>query len=119
MIEFYSRGGDFAPNNLRAFALNDQRRAALVAFLNALTDERVRFQRAPFDHPELCVPDGHAVTWQGDLQPGDSSAFPRSAQSKWVAVPAVGAAGNPVPLQSFEELLTGTGGEAGLRAQTD
>src|SRR3954451_343054 len=30
----------------------------LVAFLQSLTDHRVRCSRAPFDHPELLVPDG-------------------------------------------------------------
>jgi hypothetical protein len=30
-------------------------RTALVAFLKALSDDRVRYERAPFDHPELCV----------------------------------------------------------------
>lgn len=34
---------------------------ALVKFLLALTDQRVRYERAPFDHPELFVPiDGAA-----------------------------------------------------------
>ena len=32
---------------------------ALVAFLEALTDERVLYRRAPFDHPQLFVPNGH------------------------------------------------------------
>ena len=32
---------------------------ALVAFLKSLTDDRVRCSRAPFDHPELLIPDGH------------------------------------------------------------
>ncbi|MFM9029428.1 MAG: cytochrome C peroxidase, partial [Opitutaceae bacterium] len=34
---------------------------ALVAFLRSLTDERVRYDRAPFDHPQLFVPVGPAV----------------------------------------------------------
>ena len=32
---------------------------ALVAFMEALTDERVLYRRAPFDHPQLFVPNGH------------------------------------------------------------
>lgn len=35
---------------------------ALVAFLEALTDERVREQSEPFDHPQLFVPNGHRGT---------------------------------------------------------
>jgi len=30
----------------------------LVAFLKTLTDERVRNESAPFDHPEIFVPNG-------------------------------------------------------------
>ena len=32
---------------------------ALVAFLKSLTDERVRYRRAPFDHPQLFLTNGH------------------------------------------------------------
>ena len=32
----------------------------LVAFLKALTDDRVRKHAAPFDHPQLAVPNGHS-----------------------------------------------------------
>jgi cytochrome c peroxidase len=31
----------------------------LVAFMKALTDERVRWEKAPFDHPSLTIPNGH------------------------------------------------------------
>jgi hypothetical protein len=31
----------------------------LVEFLKALTDERVRRAAAPFDHPQIFVPNGH------------------------------------------------------------
>ena len=66
VVEFYTRGGDF-PNNpeLGAFMqpvrnLNGSpgKQADLVEFLKALTDERVRNESAPFDHPELIIPDG-------------------------------------------------------------
>ena len=33
----------------------------MVAFLQTLTDERVQNQQAPFDHPELLVPN-----WAGE-----------------------------------------------------
>jgi cytochrome c peroxidase len=113
-VEFYSRGGDFpaGPNvgrGLRALNLSDDERAALVAFLKALTDDRVRFERAPFDHPELCVSAGHAAS----VDP--SSSF--SATDKWVGIPAVGRNGNAVPLQTFDELLRGVGAD-GSRAHT-
>ena len=37
----------------------DQARADLVEFLKALTDDRVRRAAAPFDHPQIFVPNGH------------------------------------------------------------
>ena len=62
VIEFYDRGGDFdnddKDSQVRELDLSNGEKEALVAFLLTLTDERVRFQRAPFDHPELPVPDG-------------------------------------------------------------
>ena len=35
-------------------------RSGLVNFLKALTDERVRFHQAPFDHPEWVIPSGQS-----------------------------------------------------------
>jgi hypothetical protein len=68
---------------------------ALVAFLNALTDDRVRTQQAPFDHPELLVPDGE----RGDTTPVKTDASGTAADD-FLQVPAVGAAGGP-PLAPF------------------
>jgi hypothetical protein len=67
---------------------------AIVAFLEALTDERVLYQRAPFDHPQLFVPNGH---------PGDSISTIDAdgdgvADDLMVEIPAIGApGGNPLP----------------------
>jgi len=76
VVDFYNRGGDrrgedgndttgFGPNhsNLDAdidvLALTAQEKADLVAFLKRpLTDDRVRWEKAPFDHPELLIPNG-------------------------------------------------------------
>lgn len=63
VVEFYNRGGDFdnpekAPD-ITPLGLTQREQADLVAFMKALTDERVRCSRAPFDHPELLLPDGH------------------------------------------------------------
>lgn len=107
VIEFYARGGDFGTNNgaIRPFRATAAQKAALVAFLKALTDERVRYDRAPFDHPELCIPNGHLAAVPGELLPADSAQYPRSAAERWTAIPAAGAAGHAAPLQSFEEML--------------
>ncbi len=69
VVDFYNRGGDFRDDNIAnidpfigQLSLNDTQKVALVDFLLALTDERVRWEEAPFDHPQLFVPAG----MQGD-----------------------------------------------------
>jgi hypothetical protein len=89
-----------------------------VEFLKALTDDRVRFERAPFDHPSVCVPVGYAENPPGVLTPDASaSGTPTSAADLWAVVPAVGQNGNAVPLQTFAEQLQGIGRD-GSRAHT-
>jgi len=69
VVDFYVRGGDFPISNAphRDFNLvnmnleiqsnvNEDEEVALVDFLLELTDERNRFDRAPFDHPQVIVP---------------------------------------------------------------
>ena len=65
VVDFYTRGADFAQQNIADLApaivplpLDAQNQADLVAFLKALTDQRVRLQSAPFDHPQLFLPNG-------------------------------------------------------------
>ena len=74
VVDFYARGGDFPITNFthRDFNIMNQNveaqsnlseaeKVALVDFLLELTDDRVRFERAPFDHPEMILPlDGRA-----------------------------------------------------------
>jgi hypothetical protein len=122
VVDFYSRGGDFPQpavgRGIRRLNLSQTDRAALVAFLKALTDDRVRYERAPFDHPELCVPAGQMEAIPSGLQPQSTDArFALSAADKWAGIPAVGAQGNAVPLQTFEELLAAIGND-GSRAHT-
>jgi hypothetical protein len=67
---------------------------AIVAFMEALTDERVLYRRAPFDHPQLFVPNGHAgnSSWTVDANQDGM------ADDVMIEIPAVGAAGgNPLP----------------------
>ena len=100
-VEFYNRGGDFNEHNAANMPfdfdnlnLNESQIDAIVAFLNALTDPRVLYQRAPFDHPEIYVPDG-AVGNTEFVVPIDGI---RTAQDRFLHIPAVGASGGP-PLQ--------------------
>ncbi|MHB8763913.1 MAG: cytochrome-c peroxidase [Deferrisomatales bacterium] len=96
VVEFYTRGGDFFETNIDdldpvirrlSIAGNEPQQLALADFMLALTDERVRQEAAPFDHPELRVPDGHtnAVLGNPKLRAPKATAFR--------AIPAVGAAG--------------------------
>jgi hypothetical protein len=76
MVDFYVRGGNFPAvsahldaniaeiknmqdgfNNDGTLKISD-RKLDMVAFMKTLTDERVRAHSAPFDHPELIVPNG-------------------------------------------------------------
>jgi len=82
VIDFYDRGGDHNNLNLHpamggiAFPPGTRSRNAIVAFMKTLTDDRVRFERAPIDHPSLVVPNG-------------------------AALPAVGASGRTAPITGF------------------
>jgi len=107
VVDFYNRGGNVAPivqvdstpiEPLGVPALSEDESQALVAFLESLTDERVLHRRAPFDHPQLFVPNGH---------PGDEVATVDTdgdglADDELVEIPAVGAAGGD-PLPGFLE----------------
>jgi cytochrome c peroxidase len=66
VVDFYNRGGDFAVENrdnlapdIQPLFLSEPEKQSLVAFLVALTDDRVRYSRAPFDHPSICMVHGH------------------------------------------------------------
>jgi cytochrome c peroxidase len=98
VVDFYNRGGDFVPiagrdgviAPLNILALTDAQKEALVAFLRSLTDERVRFRRAPFDHPELFVPNGQT----------GAQGLPGQAADIMLHIPAVGRSGG-APLPNF------------------
>jgi len=106
VVDFYNRGGDFAENNIdnldrgiRNLNLSEEQKTSLVAFLESLTDERVRYERAPFDHPQLFVTNGH---------PGDQNAVTNDgtgqATTTVIELPAVGANGTTVPRPNFLEV---------------
>ncbi len=66
VVEFYDDGSDFPSNPtlaplIKPLGLTAAQRRAVVAFLLALTDERVRLQQAPFDHPQLFIPNGDST----------------------------------------------------------
>ena len=101
VVDFYSRGGDFANAELspqiRNLGFSDSDKDALVAFLKSLTDERVRSAAAPFDHPQLFVPVGEQTNPDGSVKTDANGV----AVDCILEVPATGAAGG-APLPTFE-----------------
>jgi cytochrome c peroxidase len=98
VLEFYDRQGDFADvnianvdQNLAFVNISDDDEPSLLAFLQSLTDERVRQEKAPFDHPEIFVSRGGTVLEVLTVPP--------------IVVPRVGAGGRPAaglpPLGTF------------------
>lgn len=56
VVDFYNRGGDFHINQdpiIHPLGLNATQRAAIVAFLESMTDPRVANELPPFDRPTL------------------------------------------------------------------
>jgi cytochrome c peroxidase len=113
VVDFYTRGGDFPITNAahRDFNLvnmnvevqsnlSEAEKVALVDFLLELTDERNRFDRAPFDHPQVIVPiDGLAP----DNTQGRDALL---SDARFVDVKAVGAGGRPA-FDGTDRLNTG------------
>ncbi|MDO8587929.1 MAG: cytochrome c peroxidase [Armatimonadota bacterium] len=115
VVDFYGHGGDFPTTNAAhrdphiirlndntsgGGAFNDDEKDAIVDFLLSLTDERVKFAKAPFDHPEVFVPvDGTAPD-----NTGGRAAF--LADARFLHVPEVGAAGHAGPLPNFLGVLS-------------
>ena len=100
VVQMYSRGGNFAEATLdkeiRKLGLSSGDIDAVVAFLKSLTDERVRMHSAPFDHPELIVPNGAIGTNTAVINDGTGNAI----ESK-ITLPAVGKNGLATAPKNF------------------
>ncbi len=92
VVEFYNRGGDFHDENIKDLdpdienlGLSEDEQNALVAFMRSLTDDRVRYEKAPFDHPQLFITNGH---------PGDTNTVTNDGTGRatvtMLEIPAVG-----------------------------
>jgi cytochrome c peroxidase len=105
VVDFYDRGGNLENReHFDTFVFPQHftpwEKADLLAFLKALTDERVRWEKAPFDHPSLRVPNGMVTS-----PAGKNGGRPRE---DWLVIPAVGRHGRSKaqgPLQPFESFL--------------
>ena len=99
VVEFYNRGGDFREHNssnidfeIGKLNLTNAQIDDLVAFLtDALTDERVEQQKAPFDHPQIFVPNGHSIVL-GQPVPDEDG-----AKDELLEIPEVGRNGGTLP----------------------
>jgi len=105
VVDFYDRGGDFADQNIAnldpdigPIGFNDTEKNALVSFLIGLTDERVRFQKPPFDHPALCFPAGEVGN---EVNVTETSAGNKKARDINQCISAVGSSGYASPLPTF------------------
>lgn len=104
---FYSRGGDVVPIHsadgslviapLAVLGSTEEELQALEAWLLSLTDERVRHRTAPFDHPQIFVPNGHTGNHVKVTQSDGGR-----ADTEFDEIPAVGRHGGP-PLPNFLE----------------
>jgi len=106
VVEFYNRGGDFRELNaafidfeIGKLNLSDRQIDDLVAFLRALTDNRVLRASAPFDRPQLLVPNGHRTSKGRPVPALDGS----GAEDIMLEVPATGRFGGK-PLAPFLNL---------------
>ena len=105
VVEFYNRGGDFREHNvlnidfeIGKLNLTQQQIDDLVAFLSRpLTDMRVVRQSAPFDHPQLFVPNG--VRMQGNRPQVTDEGV---SHDVFLEIPAVGRKGGPLPTGFLE-----------------
>lgn len=109
VVTAYNRGQNFRDNeldpNIEPLGLIADEQAGLVAILKTLTDPRVRNEAAPFDHPQINIPNGH---------PGDEIAInARSPNNQTIAsddfrlIKATGASGRGPrgPLNRFDECI--------------
>jgi hypothetical protein len=102
VVNFYNRGGDFREHNsqfidfeIGKLNLTSQELDDLVSFLKGLTDQRVVYRRAPFDAPQLFVPNGHRMVNGVPVIANDGT-----AADIMMEVPAVGRNGG-APLKGF------------------
>ena len=111
VLQFYVRGGNFETDPKEFAKVFDQvdvrvspeKFEDLRNFLLSLTDERVRYERAPFDHPELIIPHGHEGN---DVAITETSSIDEVlGKDEFLLIPAVGAEGRTQPVQPFDRNL--------------
>jgi cytochrome c peroxidase len=118
VVDFYARGGDFPSNpdldidiapiqipnsdGLSTHPITDAEKDDLVSFLVGLTDARVKYEQAPFDHPQLCLHVGEEGSTTSVSRDGGSNST--QAKDSVQCVPATGKGGRSAaqgPLKPF------------------
>lgn len=105
VAEFYGRGGNYFNEQIPLDSIfpqgfSQQNIADLVVFLKTMTDERIRWEKAPFDHPSLQVAQGHVLS-----QPDAN----HLAKDAILTIPAIGKKGRDTqqgPLKPFNDRLS-------------
>ena len=108
VVEFYARGGDHSDNrhldpDIRRIGQLDgkpEKIAAVAAWMRTLTDDRVRYRQAPFDHPSIDIPNGSETVDGVEID-------------IMVSMDATGASGAAEPFPSFSDRLGVTTPEPG------
>ena len=106
VINIYHRGGDFGRENLPdtspdvalAGGMTVFQKRALLQLMLEMTDPHVERRSAPFDHPELIIPNGHTIrtgTTSTLINRGNGT-----AQDTNIVIPATGRTGG-TPLRRF------------------
>lgn len=103
VLSFYDRGGNtknthHIANQVFQRPFSPRDKEGLLAFLKTLTDDRVRFERAPFDHPSLRVPHGALFSTAFDQKDGP-------VEEALLEIQEVGRSGRKEPLQPFDRFL--------------
>ncbi|MFY8052193.1 MAG: cytochrome-c peroxidase [Armatimonadaceae bacterium] len=106
VINVYHRGGDFGRENMPdtspdvalAGGMTIFQKRDLLQLMLEMTDARVERRSAPFDHPELIIPNGHTI------RTGTNSTLINrgngTAQDNLLVIPATGRNGG-APLRRF------------------
>lgn len=112
MIEDEALGGVDVVTGQPEFTAQEKEEiiVAVIDFLLELTDERVAFQRAPFDQPEIFVPlDGLAPdngSLSGAVPVGRSGFINNLGNGLFRQVPATGAGGLPSAVPNFLDVAS-------------
>ena len=106
VVDHYNRGGDFGKENeenldvdIQPLGLDKTEKINLVKFLLTLTDDRVKMEKAPFDHPSLCIPNGHTSKGLPSTAYGVDA-----ADSEPLCINAVGSQGSAYGISRFMNL---------------